>query len=473
MQNLRLGRTIAALVVLVILCGIALRFYKQDQSGNAIEPKAPQREARAERSPVPSRSQLPEASEVQTDGTEPPSVDFDYRLVLLGSNLPPRLPREQVERYVEQQRRSAASLLAAFHALDDTNYLAEAATNFPNDPRVQWTVLARNTFPEERRKWLDLFKASSPDNSLANYLSAENYFDKRYYEPANEYRFGENNLTAREFLQSGQADAAINELVEATSKPLFKDYTLESKLDQEDLNLSAGRSQVQARLSAYGSSEDLTSELANFKSIAITLQELQKDYLSAADSASAQYLTEMGLTLAERLRSGERGKLIINQLVGTASEAILLKSWDANVSCEFLNGQTPQQRLDDLKEQRTSIRSMAASAHELVTNLTEAELLNYLDRSRLFGEVGAVRWRNNATVHQRPKTRRNDEKAGAAGASGGHWCCHVGKVRKNDLGCFLGSIRVATATALQKGGRRSEPCSVEFVPLKNGYSTGN
>jgi hypothetical protein len=392
MQNFRLGKTTAVLVALVILCGIALHFRQQGQRGNAIHPNGPQLNARSERSPARGHSQSPEAPGVKVDGAGTPSVDFDYRFVLLGSNMPPKLPREEVEKYVEQQQRSAASLLAAYHALDDTSYLVEAATNFPSDPRVQWTVLARNPFPEERRKWLDLFKASSPDDSLANYLSAESCFNSRYDQPANEYRFGENNLSAREFLQSGQAQAAIDELLEASRKPLFKDYTLESRLDQEELNLAAGRSPVQARLSAFGSSEDLASELATFKRIAIDLQELQKHYLSAGDTASAQHLTEMGLTLAERLRSGERGKLIINQLVGTASEAILLKSWDANASYEFLNAQTPQQRLDDLKEQRTSIRSITASAHELVPDLTEVELLNYLDRSRVFGEVEAVRW---------------------------------------------------------------------------------
>ena len=62
------------------------------------------------------------------------------------------------------------SLLAAFRALDDTNYLNEAATNFPNNPQVELAVLAHDEFPADRRKWLDLFKASSPSNSLANYL---------------------------------------------------------------------------------------------------------------------------------------------------------------------------------------------------------------------------------------------------------------------------------------------------------------
>ncbi len=104
-------------------------------------------------------------------------VDFNWRQVLTNSVAPPKLPREEVEMYLERNGRSAASLLTAYRSLQDTNYLREAATNFPNDPRVQSSVLQRDLFPEERRKWLDLFKASSPENPLANYLSALDYLN--------------------------------------------------------------------------------------------------------------------------------------------------------------------------------------------------------------------------------------------------------------------------------------------------------
>ncbi len=130
-------------------------------------------------------------------------VAFDWRQVLTNQAVPPKLPREEVEKYLERNRRSAASLLAAYGALRDTNYLKEAATNFPNDPRVQLSVLRRDIFPEERRKWLDLFKTSLPENSLANYLSA------------------------RDYLKNGESALAMSELLEAAGKPLFKDYAME------------------------------------------------------------------------------------------------------------------------------------------------------------------------------------------------------------------------------------------------------
>ena len=106
------------------------------------------------------------------------------------------------------------------------NYLKEAATNFPGDPQVQLTVLAQDAFPEDRRKWLDAFKASSPSNSLANYLSARDYF------------------------KNNQQDAAMKELLEASGKGQFADYAMESYLGAAELSRFAGASPLIANTAA-------------------------------------------------------------------------------------------------------------------------------------------------------------------------------------------------------------------------------
>jgi hypothetical protein len=87
-----------------------------------------------------------------------------------------QLPREQIEAYLLQNHRNVESLLAAFQVSYDQAYLREAATNAPTDPAVQCAVLAHKVFPDEQRKWIDAFKASSPDNSLPFYFSAQEYF---------------------------------------------------------------------------------------------------------------------------------------------------------------------------------------------------------------------------------------------------------------------------------------------------------
>ena len=45
-------------------------------------------------------------------------------------------------------------------------------------PAVQCAVIANKVFPEEQRKWIDAFKASSPDNALPWYFSALDYFKR-------------------------------------------------------------------------------------------------------------------------------------------------------------------------------------------------------------------------------------------------------------------------------------------------------
>jgi hypothetical protein len=352
-----------------------------------------------ERTPASPRALQRAGSPVQSFAEEepsappdPPAVDYDWRRALCDAKAPPKLPREVVEAFLEKRQRSAESLLVAYRALDDTNLLAEAAARFPNDPRVQRSVLSRDLIPEDRRKWLELFKASAPDNALANYLSAQEHMSNHYQEETGKWLFGPDKLPLQDYLKTASAQAAINELAEATSKPRFENYVLEDRLDEEELNLAAGRSVVQARLGASGWSANLLPELAKFKSIAICLQEFEKFYLGAGDTASAQNLAQIGLTLANQLRSGENANLMINQLVGMASEAIHLRAWDASTGYDFLGGKTPADRQAELKQERAALRTLTEGVREQLPALSEADVLSYSDRQRVYGETEAMRW---------------------------------------------------------------------------------
>ncbi|HEV2437203.1 MAG TPA: hypothetical protein VG077_14515 [Verrucomicrobiae bacterium] len=280
-----------------------------------------------------------------------------------------KLPRAKVEAWLAKHNRDAESLLAAYRALSDTNYLNEAATNFPNDPHVELAVLTHDEFPADRRKWLDLFKASSPSNSLANYLSAQ------------------------EYLQSGNTDAAVQELLAATGKSQFKNYAGESQLSVEDLAQFSGESPLaayQIALAGFGA-EDLP-ELATLKRLAFSMEDLQEQETTAGDSASVQNLAQMGMVLGNQLNNGESGKLIINQLVGMATEAIVLSQLDQNARYDFLGGQTPSQVLQQLKQQKASFRELDVSFQSAFPHLTEEEKVSYIERSQTHGELDAMRW---------------------------------------------------------------------------------
>lgn len=287
----------------------------------------------------------------------------------------PKIPREKVESWLAKHNRNATSLLAAFRAMGDTNYLNEAATNFPNDPHVELAVLARDEFPADRRKWLDLFKASSPSNSLANYFSAQDYF------------------------KNGNTDAAVNELLAASGKSQFDNHAMEAQLDAEELYLDSGKSPREATTFALSAmAEEDLPELATIKRVDQGIADLMQQKLAAGDVDSTVNLAQMGMMIADKLNSGDSGKLLINQLVGMATEAIILSHLDQNTAYDFLDGQTPGQVLQMLKQQKAVFRELSANFQAAYPSMTEAELNNYSQRSQIYGEIDAMRW----VVQQHP-----------------------------------------------------------------------
>ncbi len=282
---------------------------------------------------------------------------------------PLKLPQEKLDAYLKLHRRDAASLLAVFHASEDVNYLKEAATNFPNDPHVQLAVLSHDVFPDQRRQWLDAFKASSPSNSLANYLSAREYF------------------------KNNETDAAIKELAEATGKSQFTDYAMDSYLGEEELFRSSGASPLIANVAGMAAmAADLMPQLAGFKGIANGVSDLQKQYVTAGDAASSENLAQMAFVLANRLSSGDGGRFLISQLVGIAAENVALQQLNQNTPYDFLGGQTPVQRIDDLKQRKQAFKELTQGFQTNFFAASEAEQIAYTERVKIYGEVPAMQW---------------------------------------------------------------------------------
>jgi hypothetical protein len=281
----------------------------------------------------------------------------------------PKPAREKVEAYLTRHRRNASSLLAAFHGMDDTNYLLEAARNFPEDPQVQWTVLMRHEYPEDRRKWLDSFKASSPSNSLANYLSAQDYFN------------------------AGDSNAAMQEIRAATGKTQFDSFETSAILDAEEMFLSSGQSPLESFNSAMSAiAIDTLPELASYKLLSQGIAGVQRQYAAAGNPDSLANASQAGIAFADQIRSGDSGKYLINGMVGLSCEAIVLEPLDPNAAYAFLNGQTPSQRLDEIKQIKQEIRDLHRNFTAVFPALTESERFQYMERSKIYGEYEAMRW---------------------------------------------------------------------------------
>lgn len=355
----RRGRVIAALIALAIFSGWVLRF--QDRE---LVPRVPVGDvASSAPQPISSgaariRTGLPHPDEGEADG----SING--------------VPQERIEEYLTQHRRSAASLLAAFHAshdganqTGDTQYLKEAAASFPQDPRVQLAVLTHDVFPEVRRKWLDAFKASSPGNSLANYLSAREYFKNR------------------------QSAAALQELQEASAKVEYADFAMESYLGAEEIFRELGRTPLEANTAAMTAvSEDLLPQLSNLKEIAREIVAAPERYAGSGDAVSIQNLSPIGLQLADRLTRGEGGRFLVSRLTGEAVETTILKSLDPAAHYDFLGGQTIAQRLEGLRQQRQDVRALMQGFQSAFLGMSPDERVSYVERVKVYGEVPAMRW---------------------------------------------------------------------------------
>jgi hypothetical protein len=275
-----------------------------------------------------------------------------------------QLTAEQQAEYLRQYGTNIETLLAT----QNTNYIRLAAQLFPDDPRVQYAVLAREVFPEARREWLDRFKSSAPDNAIADYLSA------------------------RDYLKAGDREHALKDLANASRKTHFNDYSVEQMLNMEEAQLTAGRTLVEAKAAA--GTGLFVPQLSQFKGLAQDLQKMQSEFLGAGDMASAEGLGQMGHSLSEHLINGESSRTLISQLVGMAIDRIVLKSLPPNSQPAFLNG-TVQQRLDEMTEWRKNARPLLSDFGGMMERASETEVIGFFDRMKLQGEWRAMQWLQN------------------------------------------------------------------------------
>ena len=351
---------LVTLALLVVITGAIWHFAKSNRA-------APGQKPATTESPSPNADDFHPyyVASVPRPTNGPPEQEAGYE----------RLPRAKVETWLAKHHRDAMSLLTAFRALDDTNYLNEAATNFPNNPQVELAVLTHDEFPADRRKWLDLFKASSPSNSLANYLSAQDYF------------------------QNGNTDAAVQELLAATGKSQFDTYITENRLDSESLYSSSGDSPGKTATLAMAdmAREDLP-QLASFKRLAHGIRDAQQQYLNSGDAGSAANLAQMGMQFGNQIESGDSGKYLINQFVGMAVESIALQQLNPNTSYDFLGGKTPVQVTQENKQQTLAMAQTGQAFYVIRPSLTDDEIAGYYERAKIYGEIEAMKW----AIQQRP-----------------------------------------------------------------------
>jgi hypothetical protein len=363
-------------VVLGIACALFL-FLRQRQS--SVPAMAPQTSPPVERIEADAlgrsnvtfqqRVALMRPTYSRSNSASAPATNLLTRL-LKGDGEPPRVSRAQADAFASANGRRAEALLAAWRASGDASFLREAMEKFPNDPRVAYMAWCKGgaaDTPEDSAKakaeWLEKFKQAAPNNAIANYLSA------------------------RARMKAGDLDGALEELSAAHDKP-WRDYTLDAMQNTEEAYRSAGYSDAESKaIATWGA---LLPHLAELRGLGKGLDELAASRRQAGDSASADAAAQWALQLGKRTQ--EEGTLtLIQQLVGVTIQKDVLKNLDANATLGE-SGQTVQQRLADLDQQRETIRGVAREYNEVVPRLSESDVSSYFDRLKLFGESAALQW---------------------------------------------------------------------------------
>jgi RNA polymerase sigma factor (sigma-70 family) len=301
---------------------------------------------------------------------EPPAADWQsIHLQLRKDGKVPKLTADQIEAYLKANQRNAASLLAAFRNTGNLTLLREAMQKYPNDPQVDFAAaINKDLTPQEQRQSLDAFEKLAPDNALANYLSANNYFN------------------------SGQTDQAVQELVAAASKTQLQDYAVEDVQNVKEAYLAAGYSDTDAEaIALMQQSGGLPNpNLMGLRQLADNMVNLANSYAQGGDMASAQATLQMVVNLGQQyLGLGE--KTAVTQIIGQNIEQVGLAAMDPS-SPYGDAGQTVQDQIAAIAQQRAALMQLGQEFQAVQPMMTTQDWFNYTDRVMVFGQQAANQW---------------------------------------------------------------------------------
>jgi hypothetical protein len=342
------------------------------------EPREPLAAERVLKPRLPAPPMPPVASFAETQPDETPSTNLLAWLLEDRHTL--KLSLEQVESYLRSNQRSAESLLAAFRVTADPRFLREAVDRYPQDPQVNFVAALaalNNTesSPEQNRQRLEAFKASAPDNALANYLAA------------------------LEYLRAGQTDQAVEELMAASGKAKVQDYSAAFTQSLEEAYRAAGYSEAEAKAAAgLQWSQTLFVQL---RSLLHSLADLASAYRQAGDEGSAQAALRIGAILGQQVADQSPQPFLISDMVGRAIEmAALAGMGDGRPGLDPASpydnaGRTVKDRLDQLQQRAAAQKILKTQAPDLLPALSEQDLISFFDRKKIFGETEALQWALN------------------------------------------------------------------------------
>jgi hypothetical protein len=189
--------------------------------------------------------------------------------------------------------------------------------------------------------------------------------------------------------KAGNTAQGLQELSAAAGKPQFSDYTLERTQNDQDLYFASGYSLAESKL--VPTAQLLLPQLAQLKDLGNRLGELASSYRSAGDDASANATLDMALQLAGRYVNRSPGEPEISRLVGMAIEYNTLKQMEP--AAPYGGGsETVQNRMSQIEQERQDFKNLNENAKELLPQMSDQDVISYIDHRLLFGEPAALKW---------------------------------------------------------------------------------
>jgi hypothetical protein len=273
-----------------------------------------------------------------------------------------RLSEQDVYMYVQAKGSNALSLVTAFESTRDKEYLKTAAEKFPDDPFVQAKALLwLDLSDEERAKWTEAFKKSSPSNAFANFLAA------------------------RDAIKRGETQVAYAEVMAAKGKG-YDEFDRESSQGLADAYLFAGRSEAEAKILGI---EVTLPQYAEFKKVGRQFLDLAQKSADAGDTKTQEDLLLANWQMGNQMRSGGAPAFTIAELVGIAIENLTLRSPLAGA--EF-NGRLTADLLAANTADSKELRSGLPVFENWFPTAPDEEIVTYFDMMVNSGERQAILW---------------------------------------------------------------------------------
>jgi hypothetical protein len=284
--------------------------------------------------------------------TKPPSPMPEGNLARFLENPHPnalRLTSEQLRNYLRENNWSAESYLAVYQLSGNPDLLREAASRFPDDPRLNLQLALAH---------IDVVREHDPENALPDYLIALDH------------------------LRTGNVAAALDYLIVGTDKPYFDDYPVSVMQAAEEGYLSADFSPREAKIAAMvGVPRNYITRMLELSRQMATLQ---AHYTQVGDSASADAVTQMGLTLGQRMQNDSL--FLIDELGGASIEMQFLAMLDPAASAP---------RLAEIEARVEAIRAHTRASVKTLNELMQMNSIDagiFSDRLKLYGEDAAIQW---------------------------------------------------------------------------------